>query len=419
MFPLLYENLQALPVSSPNVLVVGDDVEQSHSSFLAALNFLDANVTYKATTSDSIPLIEDGEHLYSAVVLVCPRASLDKKLPLSALLNFIDGGNSLFVAAGHQYSSYTSKVVESIGVDLDSKGNLMRDHQNVFTDLDTGDHTYIRAGGMTKSLYLFGESANSPSQIVFRGPGATLFSDNELVDSVIWGSPSSYSGDGKQVTKVPRVAGYGSVLAAALSTRVGGRVAYFGSFEALSNEAVEKAGAAHDHAMKSFLAWTLGAAGVVRAADVRYECVDDRGKVQDECRVKDFVKFEMDVQVWEQQSKRWMPFVTDDMQLELVMLNAWVRTRLQADANGTFRAKVPIPDQIGVYKFSVQYFRAGISAFSMEHVVPVRPYLHNEYERFIPMASPYYAASFSMIGGVFVMGLVLLFGNEEQKKKEE
>ncbi|KAI0567166.1 Oligosaccharyltransferase 48 kDa subunit beta [Gracilaria domingensis] len=409
----------ALPLSSPSILVVGDDVEKTHSQFLSALGSLNSTVTYKQTTSDGIALISDGEYVYSTVILLCPRASLERKLSVSQLLRFIDAGNNLFVSGGDQYSSYTSKVIESMGVDLDDKGSLMRDHQKVFTAMDGGDHTYIQAGGMTPSPYLFGDAYHDPSRIAFKGPGATLFNDNELVDAVIWGSTSSYGGTGEEIFKIPRVVGSSAVLAAALSTRVGGRASYFGSFHALSNEVFEAAGASHQEAMKNLLTWTLGARGVLRVSDVRYQCVDETRMEMNECRVKDFVNFEMDVQVWEAQSGTWQPFVTDDMQLEFTMLNPWVRTRLQASENGTFKAKVPIPDQIGVYKLSVQYFRPGVSPISMEKVVPVRPYLHNEYERFIPMAAPYYVASFSMIGGAFLLGLVLLFGNEKQREKEE
>lgn len=34
--------------------------------------------------------------------------------------------------------------------------------------------------------------------------------------------------------------------------------------------------------------------------------------------------------------------------------------------------------------------------------IPVRPFRHNEYERFIPAAYPYYGASFSMVSPLFL-----------------
>ncbi|KAK5837160.1 hypothetical protein PVK06_012970 [Gossypium arboreum] len=39
---------------------------------------------------------------------------------------------------------------------------------------------------------------------------------------------------------------------------------------------------------------------------------------------------------------------------------------------------------------------------------PVRPYRHNEYERFIPAAYPYYGAAFSMMAGFFIFSFVHL-----------
>lgn len=38
-----------------------------------------------------------------------------------------------------------------------------------------------------------------------------------------------------------------------------------------------------------------------------------------------------------------------------------------------------------------------------------RPYKHNEYERFIPQAYPYYAAVVSMMAGFFAVGMAFLY----------
>ena len=45
--------------------------------------------------------------------------------------------------------------------------------------------------------------------------------------------------------------------------------------------------------------------------------------------------------------------------------------------------------------------------------------MHDQYERFIPSAYPYYASSFSMMAGVFVFALVFLYTKDEQKTKAE
>lgn len=63
----------------------------------------------------------------------------------------------------------------------------------------------------------------------------------------------------------------------------------------------------------------------------------------------------------------------------------------------------------GIYKFRVQYRRQGLSVLSLSDQVSIRPYRHNEYERFIDAAMPYYASAFSIMAGFFVFSFFFLF----------
>ena len=74
---------------------------------------------------------------------------------------------------------------------------------------------------------------------------------------------------------------------------------------------------------------------------------------------------------------------------------------------GTFSTRLTVPDVYGVFKFVVDYQRPGYSHLFVSKQAPVRPFKHDEYERFIPAAFPYYASTFSMMAGFF--GLTLLF----------
>lgn len=67
------------------------------------------------------------------------------------------------------------------------------------------------------------------------------------------------------------------------------------------------------------------------------------------------------------------------------------------------------PDVYGVFKFVVDYNRVGYSYIHFEEQVPIRPYRHDEYERFIVAAYPYYASIFSTMGAFFLFGLSVLY----------
>ena len=78
------------------------------------------------------------------------------------------------------------------------------------------------------------------------------------------------------------------------------------------------------------------------------------------------------------------------------------------DKNGRFEGKFKIPDVYGVFQFKVDYVRPGLTRLYSTTQFSVRPLRHNQYERFIVSAYPYYASSFSMMIGVFIFSLVFL-----------
>ncbi|KDD72919.1 oligosaccharyltransferase [Helicosporidium sp. ATCC 50920] len=102
------------------------------------------------------------------------------------------------------------------------------------------------------------------------------------------------------------------------------------------------------------------------------------------------------------------PHVSDRLQVELRMLDPYVRTTLAHRGNGTYRAEVAAPDVYGVFKWELRSDRRGWSSVREAVVVPIRPFRHDEYDRFILQAYPYYAsaivmmASFLLASGLFL-----------------
>jgi oligosaccharyltransferase complex subunit beta len=127
-------------------------------------------------------------------------------------------------------------------------------------------------------------------------------------------------------------------------------------------------------------------------------------------RIKDEIVYSMVVEEYVDNS--WVPFSADDMQMEFVMLDPYVRKTLIADAkSGRHSIKFTAPDDYGIFKFRVLYRRVGYSVLHAETQVSIRPFKHNEYERFIPTAFPYYASIFSTMIGFFLLSLFFLFSS--------
>lgn len=398
------------------LLVVVDDteLETSHSKlfdFLKAGNF---ELNIQNAADGELDLMKDGEYIYDGVALLCPNApDMASKLPVKQLTKLLDSGRDVLITANWRFSDYTASVAKMIGVDLVGDGVTVIDHVNHVGAKHPG---WIYAGGYVPSKRLFGDKHDA--KIAFRGPAASLFKDNELVDNVVWGAGSSYAAEtGNVPLRSPlRAVGSQNVFGAALSTRAQSRGVYWGSLEALSDDAEEKFGSGHADALRHFAAWTFGHAGVLKVMATRHMRVEADGEDR-AYRVKDLLRYEMDVLEWSGQRSRFVPFVDDDVQLEFTMLNPWVRTRFSAQ-NNTLSAQVQVPDQIGVYKFVVNHHRPGYTPITFQEIVPARPFLHNEYDRFLRQALPYYVTTFNMIVGVLLLGIVLLYSKDSKSNEK-
>lgn len=62
------------------------------------------------------------------------------------------------------------------------------------------------------------------------------------------------------------------------------------------------------------------------------------------------------------QGKKWAPHDVDDVQLEFVRIDPFVRARMVRKAPGKYEAVFKIPDVYGVYQFKINYHRMGFTA---------------------------------------------------------
>lgn len=70
------------------------------------------------------------------------------------------------------------------------------------------------------------------------------------------------------------------------------------------------------------------------------------------------------------QGNRWVPYDIDDVQLEFVRIDPFVRTLLKNKSNGKYESIFKIPDVYGVYQFKVDYSRIGYtSLYSSTQVI--------------------------------------------------
>ena len=163
-------------------------------------------------------------------------------------------------------------------------------------------------------------------------------------------------------------------------------------------------------------AWVFKENGVIRVSSVHHHKVGET-QPPSAYTITDDVVYTINVE--KLSGDKWVPYETNDLQLEFVRIDPFVRITMKQVAKGRYEARFKIPDVYGVYQFKVDYTRIGLTHLYSTTQVSVRPLQHTQYERFIPSAYPYYVSAFSMMGGVLLFSLIFLHYREDVKAKAE
>ena len=134
----------------------------------------------------------------------------------------------------------------------------------------------------------------------------------------------------------------------------------------------------------------------------------------------------VDIYEWDYKTTQWKPYLTDDLQVEFVMMNPYVRQQMKilSPSKPTYHISFKVifyfflicfqaPNKFGVFKFIVDYKRIGYSYLDISTKVPLRPFNHNEFDRFLITAYPYYAGVFCVFAGFLIFVVIFIYGKNK------
>lgn len=383
-------------------------------------------LTYKLADDASLVLSKYGEYLYKNVIIFAPSVQeFGGELNVEKITEFIDDGGNVLVAGSSAAGDALRELATECGFEVDEEGASVIDHLN-YDVSDSGDHTTIVASAenLIKSPIIVGAKPTAP--LLYRGTGLLADRDNPLVLQLLTADSTAYSYVPENAIKeYPHAVGRGTLLIAALQARNNARIVFSGSLFFFSDEAFTSAvqnaqdgGKQHQKSSnqavtESISKWVFGEVGRLRVASVTHNKQGEKQPPQ-AYTITEPVVYTISIEQLE--NGQWKPFQANDVQLEFVRIDPFVRTTLKPIGNGKYEAKFKIPDVYGVYQFKVDYDRVGYTHLQSATQVSVRPLTHTQYERFIPSAYPYYVSSFSMMLGVFLFAFVFLHYKEEPLK---
>merc|ERR1711983_724724 len=421
----------AQSLENPRVLVLVDNlsIRESHSIFFKMLGDMGFSLTFKSADDPSIVLKKYGSYLFDHLVLFSPSVEeFGGSLSVEGVTEFIDDGGNVFIAGSSLTGDILREIASECGFEADEEGNSVIDHLNFDVQLDSGKHTLIAAdpANLIDAEKITGNK-KSLGPILYEGTGLMVDQENPLVLEILTASSTAYSHNPDEpVIEYPHATGKGTVLVAGLQARNNARVVFVGSIDLFSDKffsaAVNgfsglKSAKSGNEALASALSqWCFKLSGVLRVKSVNHHLEGEKSPPSVAYTIKEDVVYTIDIE--EYVGDKWVPFDGKDVQLEFVRIDPFVRLTLD-NKKGHLVGKFKIPDVYGVYQFKVDYVRTGLTRLFSTTQFSVRPLRHDQYERFISSAYPYYASAFSMMAGVFVFSIVFLHYKSPEKSKTE
>ncbi|XP_046820250.1 dolichyl-diphosphooligosaccharide--protein glycosyltransferase 48 kDa subunit [Vespa crabro] len=403
-------------------------IKETHSIFFRTLQDAGYSLIFKLADDANLQLSKYGEYLYQHLIIFAPSIEeFGGSLSVDAITDFIDGGGNVLVAGSSQSGDALRELASECGFEIDEEGASVIDHMN-YDVSDSGYHTMIVANptNLIDASVIVG-SKNIPP-LLYEGTGLIADANNPLLLRLLTAANSAYSyNPNNPIKEYPHAVGKNTLLIGALQARNNARVLFSGSLFFFSDEAFtksvqkvqgdqkyEKSG--NEAVAKAMTQWVFKENGVIRVSAVHHHKVGET-QPPPAYTVKDDVVYSIDVE--KLSGDKWVPYETNDLQLEFVRIDPFVRMTMKPTGKGHYEARFKIPDVYGVYQFKVDYTRMGLTHLYSTTQVSVRPLQHTQYERFIPSAFPYYVSAFSMMGGVFLFSLVFLHYREDIKTKSE
>ena len=424
-----------LTIESKKTLVLLDDWNNvdTNSVFWSQITNMGYQITFKMANDKDIQLTNYGEYLYENIIFFAPTYVDSQKndITIEKLLKFIDDGHDLMIFGSSDAGKFIRNLVNEFGADFDDFDSEVKDSVYLHSGSESGlnrqlldlkDDEII----ISKNVIGINTIFKKPKgYILYKGIGMDLDPQNKYVFPILSGDKNSYSvskSTGEVFSNgehIKLVNGY--------QARNNKRVVVLGSTEICSDKFYYLSMGEDNKSMleapnaifcQDILNWNFQRTGVLKFTNVKHN--NNKGETLETYRIKDYLEYYIDILEYDYVTNTWKNYDADDIQLSFLMMNPYYINQMKRlYGKPTYYAKFRAPEKHGVFKFIVDYHRTGYSYIFSSTKIPLRPFYHNEFPRFIPCAYPYYVSVFVILGSSILFSILFLYGKEKIKEKNE
>jgi len=410
-------------LSGDKVLVILDKLEdrKNYSIFFDSLQERGFDLTYSAASNEELALSKYEESLYDHLILFAPETNYyENDLGASQIIEFINNGGNVLLAANEKTGTTLQELLYEFGSIVDETN---------FHVIDNFAHN-----GTTPNILAIDKLDAQISldkleaPVLYSGTAIKFKGKNPYSKPILVAGPAAYSWDNSVVNKDPLVTGRDVVLVNSLQAINNSRVIMTGSLKMFTNEFIESPVKVNDKTYEksgnldfitNISKWTFQEKKVLKVVSSKHHKVGETERPE-YYTIKNNIHYEIELS--EYNDGVWQPYNASDVQLELIMLDPYIRTTLVQQpvtnpTSSTFAIDLMIPDHCGVFTFKVDYRRYGLSWILESDVIAIHPLHYNEFPRFLGEGLPYYFGAFSMLIGFIIVSVLALY-HEDDKNKE-
>nr|VZI33318.1 unnamed protein product [Spirometra erinaceieuropaei] len=305
--------------------------------------------------------------MYQHIIIFAPSVrEFGGNIDVKKLTRFVDEGGNILVAGSSDIGEAIKDFGSDCGVEFDDEKTTVIDHMN-YDVMDEGKHNLIIVGPENiADVPVITGKVSRP--LLYRGIGIAVNPENPLLVNILHASDTAYShSPDTPITNYPTTVGKNTQLITGLQARNDARVVFVGSLDFFSDEFF-LSGTVHSQTGKShnisgnrelsenLALWTFKETGVLRVSSVHHNKVGEKDSMR-EYTIKDDIIFSIDIEM-KGLDGTWKPFVADDVQVELIRIDPFIRRTLPHKGN-KYEVQLKLPDVYGVFKLVVDYHRTG------------------------------------------------------------
>ncbi|KAG5437584.1 hypothetical protein PCANB_000619 [Pneumocystis canis] len=348
-------------------------------------------VTFKNPEIDSVLLFKYEERIYDHLILFLTKMEKNKfphDLYDSKILEFIDKGGNLLIGGSPTVSKTIRDLTSELEIYLAGDNTLVVDHFS-YEKSDSEKHTLLLVNNFKKNNYILTDKVIEGPPILYRGIGHSL-GNNQLIIPILRGGRTAYSYNTKDepnFIKESSTEGTQTYLITCFQARNNARIMVTGSIEMFSNTffnsyVKRNVKSGNYHFAEDITRWLFQEKSVLKMVSIKHNLVNKtlNTNLPSIYKVKDKVTFEITFSQYENNS--WNPFTALDIQLELIMLDPYIRTTLKetsrTENSSVYSTTLSLPDHYGIFHFKVNYKRPGLSYIEERSTITIRHYRHDE-----------------------------------------